>query len=125
VIQLTCLTPRTGNRSFKKIRYHYSKTQDVLERTNLCGLITLFNNKVSVALFNYDKLHTLVSMVTATTKVTVIKQWVQLCDPLLHTYGFSCHMRVVWLPNLTLHSSMLTGASFASTSEVWMFAILE
>jgi hypothetical protein len=39
----------------------------------------------------------LVSMFTLFTMVTVIKQWVQLWDPLLHKHGFNCHTRKVWL----------------------------
>jgi hypothetical protein len=34
--------------------------------------------------------------------VTVVKQWVQLWDTLLHKYGLNCQQRIVWfscLPN--------------------------
>jgi hypothetical protein len=43
--------------------------------------------------------------------VTVVKQWVQLRDLLLHMYGFNCHTRMV-------HGPTLSGAYCASTSEV-------
>jgi hypothetical protein len=95
-------------------------------KTMLHGLIKsptflkLFN-KVSVALFSYRKLHTSVSMVTSPIMVTVIKQWVQPWDTLLHNYGSKCHttfIRLPWLPYLPLDSPRLSGASFVSTSEV-------
>jgi hypothetical protein len=35
-------------------------------------------------ILNYSKLHTLVSMIISPTIVTVVKQWIQLCDALLH-----------------------------------------
>jgi hypothetical protein len=52
----------------------------------------------------------------------------QLWDPLLHKYDFNYRTRMVWLPwlaDLTLNNQRLTGASFASTSEVWNSAILD
>lgn len=30
--------------------------------------------------------------------VSVVKQWVQLWDPVLDKYGLNCHMRIVWFP---------------------------
>jgi hypothetical protein len=53
-------------------------------------------------------------MVTSPTMDTVVKQWVQLCDPLLHKKGFNCHTRralLPWLPNLTFHDPTLSGSS--------------
>jgi hypothetical protein len=65
----------------------------ILKRTNSPTFLTLFKNKVSVALFNYGKLHsTLLPMVTLVTMVTMVKQCVQLWDSLLHKHG------VNWLP---------------------------
>jgi len=32
--------------------------------------------------------------------------------------GFSCHTKMVWLLVEALHARILTGASFASTSEI-------
>jgi hypothetical protein len=58
-------------------------------------------------------------MVSLPTMVTVVKQYVQLWDPLLNKYGFNCNARMVWLPwlpNLTLYVSTLLGATFASAS---------
>jgi hypothetical protein len=62
-----------------------------------------------------------VSMGTLTTIVIAVKQWAQLCESLLHKYEFNCRTRMVWLPwlpVLTLHGPTLTGASFASISEI-------
>jgi hypothetical protein len=39
-------------------------------------------------------------MVTSPTSVTVVKQWVQLWDLLLHKYVFNFHITLVWLPQL-------------------------
>jgi hypothetical protein len=47
----------------------------MLEKTNSPSFITLFNNTVSAALFNYSKLRILVSMVSLPIMVTVVKQW--------------------------------------------------
>jgi hypothetical protein len=61
------------------------------ETTNSPTLRTLFNNIVSHVLFNYDKLYIImVSMMTLLrpTMVTVVRQWVQLWDPLLYKYDF-------------------------------------
>jgi hypothetical protein len=41
-------------------------------KTESPTFLILFNNTVSVVLFNYSKLHTLVSMVTSATVVTVL-----------------------------------------------------
>jgi hypothetical protein len=91
------------------------KIQEVLEGTKSPNFLTLFENKVSVASFNYGDLCTLVSMVTLPTIGP------SNYGPLLHKYFFSFHTRMIWLPrlpNLTLDSPRLTGASFASTYEV-------
>jgi hypothetical protein len=58
--------------------------QKVMERTNPRTYRMLFNNTVSVVFFKYNILHTLVSMLTSPTLVTVIKQWVQLWNLLLY-----------------------------------------
>jgi hypothetical protein len=50
-----------------------------------------------VALFNYSKLHTFVSMVTSPDIVTVVKQWVHIWNLFLHKYGFKSHTVMVWL----------------------------
>jgi hypothetical protein len=60
----------------------------------------------------------------SSTIVTVVNEWVQLWDPLLHKFGLSCHGVVTMVTKLNLDSPRLTGASSASTSEVWM-SILE
>jgi hypothetical protein len=54
------------------------KEQEVLERTKSPTSLTLFNNTVKVALFNYSKPHVLAYMFTSLTTVTVLKQWVKL-----------------------------------------------
>jgi hypothetical protein len=95
------------------------KIQEVLEGTKSPNFLTLFKNKVSVASFNYGELFTLVSMV----KLPTIGP--SNYGSLLHKYGFSCHTRMIWLPwlpNLTLDRPRLTGASFASASEVSGYA---
>jgi hypothetical protein len=69
----------------------HTHTQEVLGGATSLTFLTLFNNKISVALFNYDELCTLVSMVTLLTMTTVIKHWVQLWEPLLHKYDLKCH----------------------------------
>jgi hypothetical protein len=87
----------------------------------VCLLALHYLTIVLVALFKYGKLRSLVSMVISLTIDTVVKQWFQLQDPLLHKYGLNCHKRRVWLPWLPvsiLHSPTLTGANFVSTSEV-------
>jgi hypothetical protein len=43
-------------------------------------------------------LHTLIFIVTSTTIVTVVKQWFQVWDSLLHKCGFNFHTTMVWLP---------------------------
>jgi len=86
----------------------------VLEITNSRASLALFNTAVSVALFIYGKLRTLLSMVTLFTTVTVVKQWVQLWDPMSQKNGFNCHTRMVWFPQLsysTLHGPTFIGAS--------------
>jgi hypothetical protein len=60
-------------------------------------------------------------MVTLTTMITVVKQWVELCKALLHNYQLNFLKKKVWflwLPNLTLHAPTSTVASFASTSGI-------
>jgi hypothetical protein len=59
--------------------------EEVIERTKSPSFLKLFNNTVLVARFNYSKLQALVSMVTSLDIVTVVKQWVQLYDTLLHS----------------------------------------
>jgi hypothetical protein len=51
-----------------------SITQKVLERTKSPTFLALFNNAVSVILFNNCKLHTLAYMITSPTMVTEVKQ---------------------------------------------------
>jgi hypothetical protein len=49
-------------------------------------------------------------MVTLLTVITVVKQWIQVWDPVLHMYEFNCNMRMVWLQwlsNLTLQNLKL------------------
>jgi hypothetical protein len=65
---------------FKYLKVFYLSKQDctisvykVLERSKSPNFLTLFNNTASVALFNYIKLHTLFSMVTSPTAVTVLE----------------------------------------------------
>jgi hypothetical protein len=59
-------------------------------------------------MFNYSKVHNVVSV------VTVVKQW-----DLLHKYDFKCHW-LQWLQNLTLDGARLTDAGFASTFLKWL-----
>jgi hypothetical protein len=82
-----------------------AKRKEVLERPKSPTRRRLFNNTASVALFNYSKLHTSVSMVISPTVVAAVKKWVQLWDPLFHKDNWS-------------NISRLTGASFESISEV-------
>jgi hypothetical protein len=49
--------------------------------------------------------------------VTVVKQWVQQWEPLLHKYGFNCRMRMAWLTHC---SQTLTGLSSASAILEWL-----
>lgn len=63
-------------------------------------------------------------MVISPTIVTVVKQWAQRRDALLHEYGFNCRKIMVWLPDLTLHSPRLTCVDLSSTSDVQTFSIL-
>jgi hypothetical protein len=88
--------------------------QELMERIKSPSCVTLFNNTVSFILFNYSKLHALVSIPTSSTIVTVFKQWVQLWYPLLHKYGLKYHTKMVcwpWLPNLILNSPRLIDAA--------------
>jgi hypothetical protein len=98
--------------------------QEFLESVKSPTFQTLFND----SLFNYSKLHILFSMVTSSAIVAVLEQWVQPWNSLLHKYGVNCHTTMVWLPwlsNLTFNSPRLTGASFSSTSEVWIYVIFK
>jgi hypothetical protein len=79
--------------------------QKALERINVPIFIVLCKNIVSVALFNYGKLHTLVSMVTLLTMGNMVKQLVQIWDPLLHKYDFNSHIKILWLPWLLMLKS--------------------
>lgn len=61
-------TKRVSNRKQEKT------IQRILERTNSPTFLTVFNNTVSVALFNYTKLRTLVFMVLLLAMVSVVRQ---------------------------------------------------
>jgi hypothetical protein len=92
-------------------QYAKSSTEKILTLLRTCpgkfhqlkfAPVTSCDVEVSVTFLNYSKLHTSVSIM-----VTVVKQWVQLRYPLLHKYGFNCHIRKVWLPwlpSVTCHS---------------------
>jgi hypothetical protein len=112
----------------KYVEVDASITQKVLERTKSPTFLALFNNAVSVILFNNCKLHTLAYMITSPTMVTEVKQWVKLWDPLLRNYGSCCPTRMVWLPwfpHLTFDIPRQIVEGFASTWKVWTSVILK
>jgi endoglucanase Acf2 len=132
-----CISDILGNKPLcRTLVMHHTSIRDyicchlkyeVLKRTILSAFVTLFNNKLWAALFNYSKLHTSVSMVTLSTMFSVVKQCVQLWNPLLHNMASTVTQEwsVLWLPNLALHNPKLICASFTFAPKIWTSSILE
>jgi hypothetical protein len=73
-----------------------AETQEVLERTNPSTFLTLFNNTLLVALFNYSKLCTLVSMVTGHDMAQAVLSGLSLRRPRITPRSADARFVVEW-----------------------------
>jgi hypothetical protein len=87
-------------------------------RTKSPIFLTLFNSTVSFTLFNYSKLCALISMLTSPTNVTVLKQWVQILDTLLHSN--LTKLMMYSLSTLTIHRCSSCHTTYVITITTWV-----
>jgi hypothetical protein len=98
---MQCTKQPTQKNKKKKRQEETGEGKEDLRRPNSLTFLILSDNTLSVALFNYNKLCTLASIVTLLTTFTVVKQWFQLWDPLLHKNSSNYHKRMVYTDGQT------------------------
>jgi hypothetical protein len=91
---------------------HNKIKQEVMKRSNSPTLLTVINNNVPYAQFNYSKLRALICMVTLSSIASVVKKSpyeTHCCTSMDSTVTRE------WCVSLGNQTPMLIGASFAST----------